>query len=106
MSIQPERGSVVIRMDGVFDKACAQKIGRELAALADGTEVYVDLSHVRQFHDAAVAVLGDVLAAAHGRVSVRGLRQHQYRMLRYLGVPSSVLNPLSQPAPVPAEDRL
>ena len=94
-SVQRERGSLVIRMDGAFDTESAQAIGRELAALPEASEVYIDLSHVRQFHDRGVAVLGDILAATHARVSVRGLRQHQYRMLKYLGVPSSVLNPLA-----------
>ena len=56
-------------------------------------EVYVDLSRVREFHDRAVAMLADVLAVARARVSVRGLRQHQYRMLRYLGVMPSALDP-------------
>ena len=95
MATRSEGGSLVIRLDGVFDKECAQKVGRELAALPEGAEAYLDLSQVRQFHDLAVAVLGDVLAAANGRVSVRGLRQHQYRMLRYLGVSSSTLSPMS-----------
>jgi len=103
VATRSEGGSLVIRLDGVFDKESAQKIGEELAALPEGSEVYVDLSHVRQFHDHAVAVLGDFLAAAHGRVSVRGLRQHQYRMLRYLGVPSSALSPVAPAAA--AEDR-
>jgi ABC-type transporter Mla MlaB component len=103
--MQAERDSLIIRMDGAFDTESAQNIGRELAALPAGAEVYVDLSQVRQFHDRAVAVLGDILVATHARVSVRGLRQHQYRMLRYLGVPGSALNPVS-PAATPAEDRL
>jgi hypothetical protein len=38
-------------------------------------------------------MLADVLAVARARVSVRGLRQHQYRMLRYLGVVPSALDP-------------
>jgi len=84
-------------MDGAFDTESAESIGRELALLPVGAEVYVDLSQVRQFHDRAVAVLGDVLVATHARVSVRGLRQHQYRMLRYLGVPTSALNPVTAP---------
>ena len=93
--MQTERGSLVIRMDGAFDTESAQEIARQLAALPEGAEVYVDLTHVRQFHDRGVAVLGDILASTRVRVSVRGLRQHQYRMLRYLGVPSTTLNPLT-----------
>jgi len=97
-------GSLVIRMDGAFDLESAQAVGRRLSALADDVEVYLDLSHVREFHDRAVAALAEGLAAARHRVSVRGLRHHQYRMLRYLGVPSSVLDPGLAPRLRPAQD--
>jgi hypothetical protein len=40
-----------------------------------------------------VAVLADALKAARHPISVRGLRQHQYRMLRYLGVDATALDP-------------
>ncbi|HTP53212.1 MAG TPA: STAS domain-containing protein [Anaeromyxobacteraceae bacterium] len=103
MSMQAGGGSLVIRMDGAFDTESALEIARQLAALPEGAEVYVDLTHVRQFHDRGVAALGDLLASTRVRVSVRGLRQHQYRMLKYLGVPSSVLNPLSTGYPAPAD---
>ena len=85
--------SLLIRLDGTFDLAAAGEIQRALADAPQGTEVYVDLSQVREFHDRAVAVLGDVLKSARHPVSVRGLRQHQYRMLRYLGVDPSALDP-------------
>ena len=85
--------SLLIRLDGAFDLAAAGEIQRVLADSPEGTEVYVDLSQVREFHDRAVAMLADVLAATRARVSVRGLRQHQYRMLRYLGVAPSALDP-------------
>ncbi len=85
--------SLLIRLDGVFDLAAAGEIRRVLADSPEGSEVYVDLSQVREFHDRAVAVLADALKAARHAVSVRGLRQHQYRMLRYLGVDPSALDP-------------
>jgi len=85
--------TLVIRMDGAFDIESVQVIQSRIADLSGETEVYVDLSRVRDFHDRAVAMLADVLAAARARVSVRGLRQHQYRMLRYLGVTPSALDP-------------
>jgi hypothetical protein len=63
---------------------------RRLAdALADAgpeREVYVDLGHVREFNDCGIAVLAQALRESPARVSLRGLRQHQHRMLRYLGV--------------------
>ena len=93
-------GSLVIRMDGAFDVESVRSIEGRLAGLDDRAEVYVDLSRVREFHDHAVARLAEVLATTPGRVSVRGLRQHQYRMLRYLGVPPAALDPgLSRAVP-------
>ncbi|MBS1108820.1 MAG: hypothetical protein H6Q88_812, partial [Anaeromyxobacteraceae bacterium] len=85
--------SLVIRMDGAFDIDSVNTIRSRIEALPGDAEVYVDLSRVREFHDRAVAMLADVLAVARARVSVRGLRQHQYRMLRYLGVVPSALDP-------------
>ena len=93
--------SLVIRMDGAFDIDSVNTIRSRIEALPGDAEVYVDLSRVREFHDRAVAMLADVLAVARARVSVRGLRQHQYRMLRYLGVVPSALDPgLLKSAPV------
>jgi hypothetical protein len=80
-------------MDGAFDIESVQIIQSRIEGLPGDAEVYVDLSRVRDFHDRAVAMLAEVLAAARARVSVRGLRQHQYRMLRYLGVTASALDP-------------
>ncbi|HEU4384099.1 MAG TPA: STAS domain-containing protein [Anaeromyxobacteraceae bacterium] len=85
--------SLLVRLDGRFDLAAAGEVRRALLESPDGTEVYVDMSQVREFHDGAVAVLADALKAARRAVSVRGLRQHQYRMLRYLGVDASSLDP-------------
>ena len=92
--MQPvQQGSLVIRMDGAFDIDSVDAIRSRIEALPGDAEVYVDLSRVREFHDRAVAMLADVIAAASARISVRGLRQHQYRMLRYLGVMPSALDP-------------
>jgi ABC-type transporter Mla MlaB component len=100
--MQPvQQGSLVIRMDGAFDIDSVDAIRSRIEALPDDAEVYVDLSRVREFHDRAVAMLADVIGAAAARISVRGLRQHQYRMLRYLGVMPSALDPgLARAAPV------
>jgi hypothetical protein len=99
--MQPvQSGSLVIRMDGAFDVESVRAIQSRIADLPGDAEVYVDLFRVRVFHDRAVAMLADVLAAARARVSVRGLRQHQYRMLRYLGVTPGALDPgLARAAP-------
>jgi ABC-type transporter Mla MlaB component len=79
-------------MDGAFDITSVQAIRDRIAALPVNAEVYLDLSRVREFHDSAVALLAEVIPLAKARISVRGLRQHQYRMLRYLGVTPSALD--------------
>jgi anti-anti-sigma regulatory factor len=92
--MQPaQSASLVIRMEGAFDIDSVQAIRSRIEGLPTDAEVYVDLSRVRDFHDRAVAMLADVLTLARARISVRGLRQHQYRMLRYLGVLPSALDP-------------
>jgi hypothetical protein len=77
---------VEIRMEGVFDVAAAQSVVRALDRTPSDRDVRVDLSHVREFHDFAVAVLAQALAKRRENVSVRGLRQHQLRLLNYLGL--------------------
>jgi NCAIR mutase (PurE)-related protein len=84
-------GPIVIQADGTFDVPAAERVARELLE-ADGLEVRVDLTRVRDFHDFGVAVLARALAARR-EVSVRGLRTHQIRLLRYLGI-----EPAAEPA--------
>jgi ABC-type transporter Mla MlaB component len=101
--MQPaQQGSLVIRMDGVFDIDSVQVIRSRIEALPGDAEVYVDLSRVREFHDRAVALLAEVVKPARARISVRGLRQHQYRMLRYLGVAPAALDPGLARTPSPS----
>ena len=77
---------VEIRMDGVFDVTAAQAVVRALDRAPIEREVRIDLTHVREFHDFAVAVLAQSLAKRRENVAVRGLRQHQLRLLHYLGL--------------------
>ena len=75
-----------MRFDGVFDAAAAL---RAVAAIETGRTLVVDLTAVREFQDVAVARLAEAIAARPGaRVSLKGLRQHQTRLLRYFGVPA------------------
>jgi anti-anti-sigma regulatory factor len=79
-----EGEQVVIRVEGVFDAAAAQRLESALES-ADGEEVKVDLTHVREFHDFGIAMLARALSGRHG-VALTGLRQHQLRLLRYFGI--------------------
>lgn len=76
----------LLRLEGVFDVAAAQRVARALRDGAPDDPVHVDLTHVREFHDFGVAFLAQALAARPRHVVVRGLRQHHRRLLRYLGI--------------------
>jgi anti-anti-sigma regulatory factor len=76
----------LIRVDGVLDASAAERLSRALLEATPDVEVAIDLSQVRAFDDFAVMVLGRALSGRGGRVTVRGLRQHHVRLLRYLGI--------------------
>ena len=84
--------SFIIRLDGVFDLDAARHVLDAVAKAPAGAEIYVDLGRVRDFHDHGLAVLAEALSRVRSRVSVLGLRHHQYRMLRYLGVDPQALH--------------
>jgi anti-anti-sigma regulatory factor len=81
-----DESPILIELSGTFDVPAAQRLAHALAAADRGRTVRVDLTHVREFHDFGVAVLAQALAGRSHRVAVRGLRQHQLRLLRYLGL--------------------
>jgi anti-anti-sigma regulatory factor len=96
-----EGGSLIVRLDGTFDVQAAQDVLKVLQDAPEESEIYVDLARVREFQDHAVATFAEALVRTRHHVSVRGLRQHQYRMLRYLGVKTSALDPGLAPRPGP-----
>lgn len=79
--------ALVIQADGTFDVHAAERVARAIRE-APGLEVRVDLTRVRDFHDLGVAALAKALAARR-QVQVSGLRTHQIRLLRYLGIDAS-----------------
>jgi ABC-type transporter Mla MlaB component len=83
----PEQTSEPIQLSvaGHFDLPAALRVARALADASEETLVRIDLTRVSHFDDSGVAVLGRALAG-HQRADVRGLRRHQVRLLRYLGV--------------------
>jgi anti-anti-sigma regulatory factor len=90
-----------IECTGVFDLRAALGLDETVALVKRGGAVVLDLSRVSDFHDAGLAVLARTiqrLDATH-RVDVRGLRERQLRLLRYLGVEvGGGERPAAQPA--------
>ena len=77
-----------IECEGVFDLQAALGLEETLALVREGGKVEVDLTRVREFHDAGLAVLARTIqrtGATHD-LDVRGLRDRHLRLLRYLGV--------------------
>jgi anti-anti-sigma regulatory factor len=85
---KPRRRSLVLEVDGIFDRAAASRIERVLSGAHRASSIHVDLSRVVEFEDLGLATLADALRSPGCQhVSVMGLRNHQVRLLRYLGVP-------------------
>ena len=77
-----------IECEGVFDLQAALGLERSLGLVEQGGQVELDLSRVREFHDAGLAVLARTIqrAGQAHQIDVRGLRERHLRLLRYLGV--------------------
>jgi len=88
-------GEVTIAVDGVFDGASAWKLRGKLdSAKTKAKRIVLDFSCVREFADFGVSVLAYGLAERASnmpKVSLRGLRTHQMRLLKYLGVEADLL---------------
>ncbi len=82
-----EQFDAIVSITDAFDPIAASSFRARLSRLPPDACVVLDLSHAWEVADLALAVLADALATPpHPRVLVRGLTQHQERMLRYLGV--------------------
>ena len=77
-----------IQLDGVFDQAAALRVDEAVHGVRPGGELHLDLTRIRDFHDVGLAVLARTIIGSGERVhmDVRGLRQQQHQILRYLGV--------------------
>jgi anti-anti-sigma regulatory factor len=81
----------IISLEGVFDGVAARHLEERLLRAMPGDRILVDVTQVREFHDFGVAVLGRALTLCRAEVKLRGLRQHQVRVLRYFGVDTGPL---------------
>jgi hypothetical protein len=79
---------LTIEIGPSFAAEDAARLHDALVRAAPGTRVEIDFHRVRDCHDAALAVLARDIAGGHARVALRGVSQHQLRLLGYLGVSS------------------
>ena len=97
----PPIAQFLVRLDGVFDLRAAERVAEALACVRPGGSLRVDLTQVREFQDAGIAALARTITASGQavRIVLSGLRQHQERILLYLGVDVAALLGGAEPLP-------
>lgn len=85
MTIRQGTARVTLPVEGAFDLVQARRVLEQVETLPEG-RLDIDLRGVREVHDSALACLVSGLWASNHTVDVRGLTDHQRRMLGYLEV--------------------
>jgi hypothetical protein len=80
-----DRGEVVIRVEGIFDRNAATRLARALCDLPAAASLVLDFTQADDLQDLCVAAMAKELAG-HPRMALRGLGRHHLRLLRYCGV--------------------
>ncbi len=82
---EPEGERVALRFHGDFDREGALKLQERVATLK--RPLLLDFTQVHDFDDLAAAMLARLLVEDHaGRIALRGLCEHQFRLFRYIGI--------------------
>ncbi len=76
----------IFRVSGTFDLECAWSL-RAVLERSTAPEIVLDFVRVRDFFDIALAVLANGMNLFPRAVVVRGLGQHQTKILRYCALP-------------------
>lgn len=79
-------GALSLEVGRSFAPEDAVRIHELIERAAPGTPVEIDFRRVRECQDFALALLAKDLVAGRVRVALRGMSQHQQRMLGYFGV--------------------
>ncbi len=80
-------GELVLHLEGGFDAKDARRVHEALRSADRAVGVVLDFTRVRTYEDFAIALVAPDLVATGGlRIRLRGLGQHQARLLEYLGV--------------------
>jgi anti-anti-sigma regulatory factor len=90
----------IVRLEGVFDGPAARRLEALLVGADARRSFEIDLRQVRELHDVGIAVLAHALTRTQAHVTIRGLRQHQIRVLRYFGIDTGPLESAALPGAV------
>ena len=86
LSESSSNGALTFEVGSAFVPEDAVRIHDRIERTAPGTIVEIDLHRVRDCHDVALALLARDIVRGRAHVAVRGLSQHQLRVLGYFGV--------------------
>jgi hypothetical protein len=97
LTSQHRRGRAEVHLSGVFDGPAAWELVKRLDLERPDL---LDFGRIDTFVDYGLAVLAHGLQQIHRPIALVGLRQHQLRMLRYLGVDVSDSGLVGAPEPL------
>lgn len=86
LSESSAEGALTFEIGSAFVPEDAVRIHDLIERTAPGTTVEVDLHRVRDCHDVALALLARDIVQGRAHVALRGVSQHQLRVLGYFGV--------------------
>jgi hypothetical protein len=81
-------GALSLKIGPRFASEDAARIHDLIERSDPGTPIQIDFARVRDCQDFALALLARDLVARGARVAIRGMSQHQQRLLGYFGVPA------------------
>lgn len=84
--MNPTVDPLVVRVDGLLDLEHAQDVVRRLRSAPSGAEIVIEFAPSAQCGLVPLSLVAEAIASHESQVSVRGLSQHDVRILRYLGV--------------------
>ena len=86
MNIEVARNTALVKFGTRFAPAEAERLYDVAQSLAPHSQLTVDFTEIRDFHDSAFILLAKALGARPGfKIVLRGLTIHQSRMLAYFG---------------------
>ncbi len=87
MRIEAAHGAVLFRLGKRFSTAEAERLHEAAMELQPLTQLTLDFTDVREFHDSALLPLSRTLRELSApRIVFRGLTLHHTRILRYFGL--------------------
>jgi hypothetical protein len=85
----PAAGEMKLEVGPSFLPEDAFRIHQVLQGLDPGTRVAIDFRRVRDCHDFALSLLARDILGGTMSIALRGMSQHQERVLAYFGVQSA-----------------